>query len=104
MAKWLLRISILVFLFYYHLSVFASFNFNFPGFYVSSLYIIFGVLLFIGGFINTATLTVVSGLIIFILSTYKIIILFDGNLSNHVIMYLMPASIGFYFFSRGNKG
>jgi hypothetical protein len=103
-AKWLLRIALLAFVLVMFFDTASTLNLKSTRVIVAMLYILFAILLFIGGFTAKATLTVISGLVIFILSVYKIAVLFDGDIEPLMASYLIVASIGFYFMARGNFG
>jgi hypothetical protein len=47
-------------------------------------------------------LTIISGLMVAIISIYKIIISFNGTIDHYLVWQLIPLSIGFYFFTNGN--
>jgi hypothetical protein len=102
LARWLLRLSLAVFIFFAYFGTFKKLEFGNLEFYFASVYVIFGVLLFIGGFLSKSSLTVLSGFIIFLLSVYLLIKTFSGDISEHMLGYLLPASIAFYFLSTGN--
>ena len=102
LARWLLRLSLAAFIFFAYFGTFKNFEFNNLEFYFASVYVIFGALLFIGGFLSKSSLTVLSGFIIFLLSVYLLIKSFSGDIGEHLLAYLLPASIAFYFLSTGN--
>lgn len=102
LSRWLLRISLVALMFFYYFSAFNSFNLKSPEFYFAAVYIVFGSLLFIGGFMSKSSLTVISALIIFILSVYMLIVKFTGITDRNIIVYFLPASLSFYFLSTGN--
>jgi hypothetical protein len=111
-SNWLLRIAIVLFLIitFKNLDVVKAYDFHDKEFYISSAYVIFGILLFIGGFASKPALTVISGFILTGLSLYKIFILFSGNLTPTLIdkptsiaNYFIILSVGFYFACSGNE-
>src|SRR4030042_1598766 len=102
LARWLLRLSLVVFIFFTYFGTFKNFDFNSLEFYFASVYVIFGALLFIGGFLSKSSLTVISAFILFLLSVYLLIKSFSGDIGEHLLEYLLPASIAFYFLSTGN--
>jgi len=103
-ANWLLRISLLIFLVLRYYDDFISINVTSISYFISAIYVIFSGLLFVGGFFLNPTLTVISGFLIFIVSVYNIVISLRGIISfDVIIVYLLPAAIGFYFFARGNS-
>ncbi len=102
LARWLLRLSLAAFIFFAYFGTFKAFAFDSLEFYFASIYVIFGALLFIGGFLNKSAVTVISGFILFLLSVYLLIKSFSGDIGEHLLGYLLPASISFYFLSTGN--
>ncbi len=102
LARWLLRLSLAVFVFFAYFGTFRNFEFNNLEFYFAAIYVIFGTLLFVGGFLSNSSMTVISGFIIFLLSVYLLIKSFSGDIGEHLLGYLLPASIGFFFLSTGN--
>lgn len=105
-AKWLLRFSLITFIFAMFFDVIDSWNFTDINYLISFGFIAASVLLIIGGFFASNTLTVISGILIFLLALGSIIFSYidTGKFSNIILIYLMPAAIGFYFFARGNNG
>jgi hypothetical protein len=104
LAKWLLRIALFAHIFTLYFSTVKGFNFNHLGFYIAVIYLLFAALLIIGGFVRKHTLTVLSGLIILLLSVFEMFRVFNGNIiSSQFIMYLLMASLGLFFLSKGNK-
>ena len=101
-AIWLFRIAILLFALTVYFETFKAFNFSSMSFYIALLFIIFSLLLFVGGFFADAKLTVISALILCLVCGYQIIMLrtaFDYNLA----VYIVLGSILFYFLTAGNK-
>lgn len=103
LANWLLRIVLIINIYNLHFNHFLNFQFTELSFYVSAFLVIFAALLFVGGFFTKPDLTVVSGLIIFLVSLLWIIIHYHGALNNLMMLHLMMTTIGFYFLSAGNK-
>jgi len=102
-AKWLLRITLVLYLFLGNINRISPINFESVRFYVALIFVIFAVLLLVGGFLSKPGLTVISGLIIFLLSSYQLIISFNGRIDQGLVLYLFPLSIGFVFLCQGNK-
>lgn len=103
LAQWLLRITIMLFLLKYFLDDLKTFDFASKSFYIGSAFVILGVMLFIGGFLSKPSMTIISGMIIALLSLYKIVLIFSGAFSTEVITFLIPISVGFYFACSGNQ-
>ena len=103
-SSWLLRIAELTFVLSMFLTAIKQFNYTNISFYVVAGFVLFGVLLFIGGFMSKPALTVISGFVLSGLSVYKIIILFSGSYTSDIASYMIVLAIGFYFVCAGNQG
>jgi hypothetical protein len=103
LAAWLLRVMLLWFIYRNYFQSFSAFDFQHFSFYISVAYLLFGLLLLIGGFMQKPTLTVISGLAIFIIPIVQIIKAFPEELGNVLLLYLIPLAVGFYFFTGGNN-
>jgi hypothetical protein len=101
-AAWLLRLTLLWFVYQYYFKGFPGFDLKSFTFYIHATYIVFAVLLVVGGFLQKPGLTVVSGLVIFILPVVLLIHAFPKDIMPVVILFLLPVAIGFYFFTHGN--
>ena len=101
-AKWLLRLTVALLVYAVYFEVLTDPDLAAVTWYISVFISIFAVLLVAGGFVKKPSLTVVSGLIIFILSIIMIFIN-DADL-NSIVKNVAPAVIGFYFLAGGNKG
>lgn len=104
LAKWFLRFALLFLILVLFINTLKTLQVKNISFYFATAYILFGVLLIIGGFISKPGLTVISGLIIFGLSLYKLIVNFGGLSDSGMVNFFILAAIGFYFFARGNIG
>jgi hypothetical protein len=102
-AAWLLRITLAWFIYKHYFQPFTDFAWKTFGFYIAAAYLLFGILLLAGGLMQKATLTVVSGLVLFILPIIQLIRSFPEDAGSVLLIYLIPVSVGFYFFSAGNN-
>jgi hypothetical protein len=102
-ALWLLRISLVLYLFLGNINGLSRINFESLHFYITIGFVIFSVLLLVGGFLSKPGLTVISGLVIFLLSAYQLVISFDGRVDVNLVLCLFPLAIGFFFLCQGNK-
>lgn len=102
-AIWLLRISLVLFLFLGNINKLSPIDFQSIRFYLAFALVIFAVLLLVGGFLSKPGLTVISGLIIFLVSAYQLVVSFNGKIDISYVLLLFPLSIGFYFLCNGNK-
>ncbi len=103
LSSWLLRLSLIAIIVNIYLELFIHFNLSSINFYFAAAYIFLGGLLFVGGLIPKHTLTVVSGLFIFLLAIYKTVVHFKEGFGSALIIHFTILAIGFYFFSNGNK-
>ncbi len=102
LAKWMLRITAALLIYSLYFKILPEVDLTSVNWFISVLQVVFGILLLAGGFGKKSKLTVVAGLLIFILS---VIMMFLGGVDlNSVIRHIAPASIGFYFMACGNKG
>ena len=102
-AMWLLRITLVLYLFFNNIYSLRQINFDSIHFYIAFAFVIFAVLLLVGGFLSKPGITVISGLIIFLLSAYQLVISFGGRFDSSLVLFLFPLSIGFFFVCQGNK-
>ncbi len=102
-AMWLLRITLTLYLFLCYINRLSPISFERFRFYVALGFVIFSVLLLVGGFLSKPGLTVIAGLVIFLLSGYQLVISFNGKIDINLISYMFPLSIGFFFLCHGNK-
>ncbi|HOS15705.1 MAG TPA: hypothetical protein PKX15_01580 [Bacteroidales bacterium] len=105
-ASWSLRIAVLLFMIANYWNVFKTIDFSHLSLFtlLAFIYCLFGILLFIGGFQKSASLSVISGLLIFLVSVYFLVINYKGNIMDvNFVIYIFPCAIGLYFFANGNK-
>ena len=101
-AAWLLRITILWFVYEHYLKGFPGFDLKSFSFYIHAAYFVFAGMLVVCGFMQKPAVTVLSGLFLFILPVVQLIHAFPKDLMPVVLFYLLPMSGGFYFFTAGN--
>jgi len=102
-ASWLMRLAIAFFVYVVFMHNLKTFDFKSIHFYVAVAFIVFGSLLFIGGFLSKPGITVFSGLMLFFASIYEIIILFSAGVSAELATYSVIATTALYFVTSGNK-
>lgn len=102
-AIWLMRISLALFLVLQNVRGLSPIEITSLSYYFTLAFVVFGIMLLVGGFFTKPTLTVVSGLAIFGLSVYRLVVSFDGAISEGDALYLITAAIAFYFVCQGNK-
>ena len=102
LTRWVLRIAMLLVIFTQHYDTFMAFKINSLTFYIAAVYIIFGVLLLIGGFVNKHNFTVLSGLLLLLASIYMCFVSFDG-VTSEFALYVLLGSVALIFVTDGNK-
>ena len=101
-AKWLLRIAAALVIYSLYFDTAIQFSFNSAEYFIALVAVIFAVLLLVGGFIKKPSMTVTSGLIIFLVSL--IMLFLDGADLDSIITHSPTLAVGFYFMARGNRG
>jgi hypothetical protein len=102
-ATWLMRLAVVLFVYITFFNILKGFEFKTIQFYVALVYILFGSLLFIGGFLSKPGFTVFSGLMLFLVSVYEIIMKFSEGINSELTYYLLVATVSLYFVAAGNK-
>jgi len=102
-ALWLLRCSVLLFAYTVFFDEILSFSFKGIHYFVSVGFFLSTVLLFVGGFMKKPSMTVFSGLVLLILSGYKIFDLFDLQALVSLSPFVVVAAVGLLFAAVGNK-
>lgn len=102
-AVWLLRISIVLFAFVSFFGELKSFSFQGIHYFIALLFSLFAILLFIGGFMKKPALTVFSGLILFVVSAYKLFDLYEREFSAGFAAFVIIAGVSLFFVANGNK-
>ncbi|MFA9389791.1 MAG: hypothetical protein ACERKD_08280 [Prolixibacteraceae bacterium] len=102
LAKWMLRITLVIYLIaFYHGTLFYI-DFLDVAFVFALIYIIAALALLFGGFKKQDNITVYSSLMLLFAVAFNIYLdLADGVYG--VINHLLPLSIAFFFLSNGNK-
>lgn len=102
-SMWLMRIALLLFVYVSFFDTVKALSFKTLNFYIAAAYVVFSLLLFVGGFIKSGTLTVLSALFLFLVSVYKIVDIADAGISVSFAVYGLIATIALFFMSAGNK-
>lgn len=103
LAKWLLRIAAAAIVFQKYFDIAIGFSFKGLGYFMALGFVVLAVLLVVGGFMKTAKLTVVSGLLLWIACLIQLLGV-DSFTLNNILAIFPLAAIGFYFMARGNLG
>lgn len=103
LATWLMRFAVVFFVLTTYLKTFTFFNYQSVMFYVSAVYVIFSILLFIGGFLNKSSLTVISSLILILVTGYHAFLNLESKLDHNFAVFVVLGSVLVYFLTTGNK-
>lgn len=102
-STWLMRLTIAFFLFVAFWQNLKTLDFSSIQFYVALVFMVFGLMLLIGGFLKNPLLTVFSGLMLFFSSAFKIVLLFPEGISLELAIFFVVATTSLHFFTIGNK-
>jgi uncharacterized membrane protein len=102
-AAWLMRFAVVFFVLTRYWNTFTHFNMQSVMFYVSALFIVFTVLLFVGGFLHKSNLTVISSLVLILVTGYHAFLNIESKLDHNFAVYVLLGSIFVYFLTTGNK-
>lgn len=102
-SRWLLRISLLTYLVLQHGKTILNLQYETQPFYIALAFVLFGVLLFAGGFTSKPSLTVVSALLLSLLFAYYIYLGFIPQVTLPQVLNVMLLSVTLYFMSSANK-
>lgn len=103
LAHWLIRFALVAYLVLLFLPSLYPINLKSQTFYIAAICIVLATTLLIGGFLSSSSFTVLSGLGITIVFIYLFIKGFSGVITHGTMLYFLPAVLGFYFFTKGNK-
>lgn len=103
-AKWLLRVAAIGIVYKSgHFDTVLTLSFKGISYFFSLAFAVLVILLFIGGFLRSSNLTVLSGLFLLVVSL--IVLFVQIGFSVPGLLSILPlATIGFYFMARGNLG
>lgn len=105
-ANWIFRGSILVFLILTYLDKIIVVNFKSFGDVMFFVYVLSGLLLFIGGFLSKPTLSIISGVMMVLCTLYFMVIKFPMDFTRHhflgYLIFFWPLAIGLYFAGSDN--
>jgi hypothetical protein len=103
LATWLMRFAVVFFVLITYWEPMTAFNFKSVMFYISAVYIIFSVLLFVGGFMAKNNVTVISSLFLILVTGYHAFINLGAKPDHNFAVYVILGSVFVYFFTAGNK-
>jgi hypothetical protein len=104
LGKWLLRLTVAVFVYTTYFDTFIGFSFKGFNYFIATAFVLLAVLLIIGGLLKRNTLTVLTAFAICVLSVVMMFLIEGKFELSHLYAFFTPAAIGFYFMARGNKG
>ncbi|TKG90439.1 hypothetical protein EYV94_23840 [Puteibacter caeruleilacunae] len=99
-AAWLLRLSVVIVLFYRYWNTLLSFNFDSVGYIVTTIILLGAALLLIGGFSRGQGMTILSAVLLFFALLVKSYFVVPSGIEN-LIPLLLPLSVSVYFISHG---
>lgn len=102
-SRWLLRITLLAYFVLQHGKTIVAMQYETQPFYIALAFVLFGVLLFAGGFTTKPSLTVVSALLLSLLFAYYLYLGFVPQVTVTQAINLLLFSVCLYFMSSGNK-
>lgn len=102
-ARWLLRITLPAYLILMHGKTVVAMQYESQPFFVALAFVVFGILLFAGGFTSKPGLTVVSALLLSLLLVYHLYLNFEPSITISQVLSLMLLSVSLYFMSSAPK-
>lgn len=102
-ARWLLRITLPAYLMLIHGKTILAMQYESQPFFVALAFVVFGILLFAGGFTSKPGLTVVSALLLSLLLVYHLYLNFEPSITISQVLSLMLLSVSLYFMSSAPK-
>lgn len=102
-SRWMLRVLVLVWLIMQYVRTIQGLNVHDPNFYIALGFVLFGLLLFAGGFSSKPGLTVISAIFLTLLHIYSIYLHFVPALTESQVISFVFLSIALYFMSSANK-
>ena len=102
-ATWMLRISILLFAYVQYFNTLTHPDFNSIPFFIALAFVLFSVLLFIGGFMTKPGMTVISAVFLFLISAVQCYWLFSEKPGHALALFAVVASSMAVMVSVGNK-
>mgnify|MGYP006281143249 FL=1 len=103
LSTFLMRLGAAFYIYLTHFDQILDPNFQQFRFYLSSIFIIFGLLLIFGAFARKQTLTVLSALVLFLLSLYEVITYAGSVETLSFVSLALFGTVAFFFLTNGNK-
>jgi len=102
-ALWVLRLAVIILVYLLFSKTAFAFDYRHLPFFVALVFIAGAVLLFIGGFSNKHTLTIIASFLLFIASAYHLIITFSTRPDVHFASVFLLLGVALFFITAGNK-
>jgi len=103
LSTWLLRLAILVVIYILFFTALRTFNVHNANFWFAVGFTLCGILLFIGGFFNKSTMTVVTAWLLLLGCIYKLVMHYAFDKGSIAALYFVFAALALFFISIGNK-
>ncbi|MFO8234884.1 MAG: hypothetical protein R6U04_05745 [Bacteroidales bacterium] len=104
LSIWLMRLAAALFILLAYFDTFAALKLSSITFYISTVFMIFGILLFIGGFLKNSTLTVISSAVLILATGYHAFLNLQSAFDYNFGVYVILGSLFVYFLAHGNSG
>ena len=104
MAWWLFRTAILLFFLARYGQAVLHIDFSSASFYISTIFLLSAILLFIGGFYKNGDMAKVAGLVLFLVSVYEAYHNSTPLIGFAFSQYLLLSAIGLLFLTRKENG
>ncbi|HOY32253.1 MAG TPA: hypothetical protein PKW80_10275 [Bacteroidales bacterium] len=103
LSTWALRVAVLVLIYMIFFGTLSSPDLYNIDFLIAAGFALFGVLLFIGGFMNKSTMTMICALVLMLGCVYEIIMHYGFQKGKFVAIYFVLGAVNLFFFANGNK-
>lgn len=100
MTWWLFRITILLFFLARYGQAVLHIDLGSAGFYISALFLLSAIMLFIGGFYKNGNLSRIAGFLLFLFSAYEAYHNSSPLMGYSFSQYALMAAIGLIFLTR----
>lgn len=105
-ANWIFRGSLLIFLILTYYEKIIVVNFTSYADVMYFVYVLSGLLLFIGGFLSKPRLSIIAGVIMVLCTLYFMVIKFPVEFTRHqfigYLIFFWPLAVGLYFAGSDN--
>jgi len=102
-ALWVLRLAVIILVYLLFFNTVYAFDYKHLPFFVALVFIAGAALLFIGGFSNKHTLTIIAAFLLFISSAYRLIMTFSLRPDVHFASVFLIMGVALFFITAGNK-